>query len=214
MPYRTTPFVNGHFYHIYNRGSEKKAIFFNSRDRSRFMQTLQYYMFAGPKPKFSLFRKTKIYRTKLNNPIVNIVAYCLMPNHFHLLLQQVAANGITEFIGKVSNSYTKYLNTHHKRVGHLFQAEFKAVLIENDEYLLHVSRYIHLNPLVNLLAKDLSDYSWSSYAEYCEGKEGFCFKKVILDMFPSKEEYAKFIDDQTDYAYALERIKHSLIDGE
>src|SRR3989344_5153880 len=162
MPSRIIPFVNGHFYHVYNRGSERRSTFENQRDYQRFLKTLKYYQIEGPKPRFSKFPSLTI--TKLDNSkrLVEIIAYCLMPNHFHLLLKQVRDNGITESLSKVSNSYTKYFNTKHSRVGHLFQGEFKAVIIESDEQLVHVSRYIHLNPISSALVKNLEQYKWSS----------------------------------------------------
>src|SRR3989344_6077012 len=147
MPSRIIPFINNHFYHIYNRGSEKRPIFENQRDYQRFLKTLIYYQIEGPKPRFSKFPSLAITKLDENRKLVEILAYCLMPNHFHLLLKQVRDKGITEFLSNLSNSYTKYYNTKYNRVGHLFQSEFKAVIMESNEQLLHVSRYIHLNPL-------------------------------------------------------------------
>ncbi len=138
-----------------------------------------------------------------------------MPNHFHFLVQQVRESGITEFISKISNSYTKYFNVKYKRVGPLLQGEFQAVHIESNEQLLHVSRYIHLNPTVNFIAKNLEDYLWSSYHEYVNGNyNGFCLKKDILDQFTSKDAYKQFLLDQEEYGKTLEAIKHQLIDLE
>lgn len=89
-----------------------------------------------------------------------------MPNHFHLLLQQIRDGGITEFISKLTNSYTRYFNIRNKRIGPLFQGEFKAVHVETDEQLIHLSRYIHLNPIVSYITKKLESYQWFSYLEY------------------------------------------------
>lgn len=135
-----------------------------------------------------------------------------MPNHFHLLLKQTSDGGISEFVGKLINSYTKFYNLKYNRVGPLFQGQFKAVLIESDEQLIHVSRYIHLNPITSFLVKDLSDYEWSSYNEYTNNHKGICKKDEILGFFKDEASYQKFCLDQISYAQNLERIKHQLID--
>lgn len=212
MPSRIFPFANGYFYHVYNRGSEKRRIFESGRDYQRFLKTLQYYQFLGPKPKFSHFSQFQTFKPDPMKKIVDIICYCLMPNHFHLLLKQLADGGITEFVSKLSNSYTKYYNTKYNRVGPLFQGEFKSVLMESDEQLIHVSRYIHLNPLVSLLVKDLNDYKWSSYLEYIGLVDGFCSKEEILGFFKNQEQYEKFVLDQADYGLRLEQIKHQILE--
>lgn len=138
-----------------------------------------------------------------------------MPNHIHLLLTQVREGGVTEFISKISNSYTKYFNTKNKRVGPLFQGEFKAVHIDSDEQLLHVSRYIHLNPIVSYLSKSLDDYQWSSFHEYVNTvSQEFCEKDIILRQFTDKLKYRQFLFDQENYGKTLESIKHQLLDYE
>lgn len=214
MPSRIFPFVNGYFYHVYNRGSEKRPLFVNDRDRNRFIKTIKYYQLEGPKPKFSNLMKFRIWKPDLNKKIVEIICYCLMPNHFHFLLKQVRDGGVTEFISKLSNSYTKYFNTKHNRVGPLFQGEFKAVLVESDEQLLHLSRYIHLNPLVSFITRDLDLYPWSSYKEYISNIEGLCNKNEVLGFFKTPKDYQQFVLDQADYGERLELIKHQLIDDE
>lgn len=214
MPYRLTSFINQSFYHIFNRGVNKQEIFNNpSNDYERFLQTIFYYQFSGPKPQFSTHKRFRVKDFSNNPKIVDIICYCLMPNHFHFLLRQIKEGGITEFISKVSNSYTKYFNTKHKRIGPLFQGEFKAVPIETDMQLLHVSRYIHLNPFVSGLVKNLAVYPYSSYKSFTEpASVGFCIIKPVLDFFKNPKEYKKFINDHKDYAQELEKIKHLLLD--
>lgn len=216
MPSRIIPFVNEQIYHIYNRGVEKRSIFQGTRDYQRFLQAMQYYQTQGPKPKFSKFFQPKALKYKIGSgrKIVEIFASCLMPNHFHLLLKQTRDGGITEFISKLSNSYTKYYNTKYGRVGPLLQGEFKAVLVESDEQLLHLSRYIHLNPLSSFLVKNLDHYQWSSYTEYISGSQGICSKEEILGFFKTPKDYQQFVLDQADYAQKIESIKHKLIDNE
>lgn len=212
MPSRIIPLSTGYYYHIYNRGSDRKPIFQNQRDYSRFIKTLKYYQLAGPKPKLSKFLNSSLFKVDQNNKIVEILAYCLMPNHFHFLLKQIKDGGITEFVSKLSNSYTKYHNIKHGRVGPLLQGEFKAVFVESEEQLLHLSRYIHLNPVASLVVKNLNDYPWSSYKEYISESSSICSKDDILSFFKSPTNYQQFVLDQISYAQELDRIKHLLVE--
>lgn len=214
MPYRTTLLATGEYYHIFNRGVNKLPIFIGVQDYKRFIKSMLYYQLAGPKPSFSLFSPLSQELDK-DNKIIEVNCYCLMPNHFHFLLKQTKDGGISEFLRKFSNSYTKYFNTKHNRVGPILQGEFKAVLIESNEQLLHLSRYIHLNPFVSGQTKNLDEYIWSSYLEYVglSDKE-VCLKDIILDQFKLPQDYKQFVLDQTGYGMELEYIKHHLLDSE
>ncbi|MBI2601355.1 transposase [Candidatus Daviesbacteria bacterium] len=214
MPGRITPLVNNQFYHIFNRGNNKGDIFLQPRDYARFQKTFYYYQYAGPKLSFSKFSKSNLnsFKPDPNQKLVEIICYCLMPNHFHFLIRQLKENGISIFISQLSNSYTKYFNTKHARVGSLLQGSFKSVLIETEEQLIHVSRYIHLNPVVSGLVKNLDTYKWSSYLEYISGHEFLCSPREILNLFPSVEKYQEFTEDQIDYGTSLELLKHRTID--
>lgn len=212
MPSRIHPLVNGEYYHIFNRGVDKMNIFKNSYNFQRFLKTMLYYKVLGPKPRFSLFTPTNNL-LDTSKQIVEIIVFCFMPNHFHFLVKQSIDGGITEFISKLSNSYTKYFNIKQKRVGPLLQGEFKSVLVESNEQLLHLSRYIHLNPLVSGLVKDLGNYPWSSYLEYIGlSAQKICTKEIILNQFKSSKDYQRFILDHADYSRELGIIKHQLID--
>lgn len=215
MPYRIIPFETGSYYHIYNRGVEKRQIFLDERHYKRFLQTLYYYHFSGPKPKLSQQFHFKIKDFYQNPKIVDIICYCLMPNHFHLLIRQQTEGGIKEFMQKILNSYTKFFNVKNNRVGPLFQGTFKAVPIKTDFQLMHVSRYIHLNPYVSGLIKDLEAYPYSSYPEFIEIAQGqICNKKHIIDFFKDINDYKNFVSDHQDYARELEEIKHLLMEEE
>ncbi|TSC90133.1 MAG: hypothetical protein G01um10145_237 [Microgenomates group bacterium Gr01-1014_5] len=215
MPLRSTPFVNGSYYHVYNRGVEKRKIFSNNRDYERFLETLYYYSHGNPKPKFSTLKRFKLVEFEKNPKIIDIACYCLMPNHFHLLIKQQIDGGIQTFMRKILDSYTRYYNTKHRRVGHLFQGTFKAMHIETDEQLLHISRYIHINPYVSSLVKILEDFEFSSYRHFLGiTNTNFCNKELILESFGNSGKYKEFIDDHIDYAQTIERIKHTLIDPE
>ena len=140
------------------------------------------------------------------------MCFCLMPNHFHFLVKQLKENGISIFVSQLSNSYTRYFNVKYNRVGPLFQGAFKSVRIETEEQLIHVSRYIHLNPVVSGIAKRPEDYRWSSYAEYITQAPFFCSIEEVISLFKISQKYKKFVEDQIDYARTLEFIKHSLLD--
>lgn len=216
MPGRIVPLVTGQFYHVYNRGSEKRDIFTKPRDYRRFQKTFYYYQFIGPKPSFSRYSKSdlNLFRPDPSKRIIDIICYCLMPNHFHFLIRQMKEGGISNFISQLSNSYTKYFNTKYTRVGPLFQGAFKAVLIESDEQLVHLSRYIHLNPIVSGLVDNLNNYLWSSYLEYINEYRFFCSSEEILNFYPSIKSYQEFVEAQIDYGTTLEIAKHQLIDIE
>lgn len=187
-------------------------IFETATDHKRFIKVMRYYQLGTIKPRFSFFDPSK---TRLNkdNKIVEIICYCLMPNHFHFLLKQISDGGVTEFVSKLSNSYTKYFNTKNKRTGPILQGEFKSVHVETDEQLIHLSRYIHLNPLVSFLTKDLNSYRWSSYKEYVGlDKAGIGYKKIVLGQFKSPKDYQSFVLDQEGYGKELEYLKHYLLD--
>lgn len=215
MPYRLTPFINDSYYHLFNRGVEKRIIFSNEQDYQRFLKTLFYYQFSGPKPQFSTRDRFKNNAFRNNPKIIEIICYCLMPNHFHLLIKQLKDRGIQEFMQKVTNSYTKYYNTKHRRVGHLFQGAFKAVTVEKEEQLLHVSRYIHLNPYAAGITNHLENYIYSSYPHYIGlSEDKLCESKIVLDLFKNTSEYKEFVTVREDYARELEQIKHCLLDSE
>lgn len=215
MPYRNIKFDNESFYHIFNRGINKQNIFLTSRDYNRFLDTLIYYQFTGPKPRFSTHNKFRIKDFSSNPKIVEVVCYCLMPNHFHFLIKQTQEGGTVEFMSKVANSYTKYFNIKHLKLGPLLQGEFKAVPIQTDEHLLQLSRYIHLNPYVSGLCKNPEEYHLSSYPTFISlSQSNLCVPKSILEFFPSANEYKKFVVDYQDYADRIHQEKGLLIDPE
>lgn len=224
MSPRKAPLVNGEIYHVFNRGTSLQPTFFNNRDYQRLLNAMIYYRNIELPMKLSLFLtvagdKRNEFINKASekaNFWVEIISFCFMPNHIHFLLRQIEDNGISRFIGKMTNSYTRYLNTKQKRSGPFFQGRFKAVRIENSEQLLHCSRYIHLNPLTSYVVKneiELENYSYSSFPEYLgKIKKEICQKKIILDQFKSISTYKKFVLDQADYQRELELIKHLVME--
>ena len=222
MPLRRTPLVTGEYHHILNRGVNKIPILQQKKDYDRFTTTLLFYQTLFSAMRFSIFltqssqkRKEFWQKTSSENQI-EIVAYCLMPNHFHLLLKQTKNAGIENFLQRVAGSCSHYFNTKYKRKGPLFEGRFQAIRIESDEQLLHLSRYIHLNPYSGYVVKtlrQLEDYPYSSFPEYIEKKEvEACNKDIILEEFDTPKSYKKFVFDQADYQRSLERIKHQTLE--
>lgn len=217
--FRKVVLAEDQFYHVFNRAIDRQTIFSTKWECKRALETLKFYRFADLPFKLSQLlnlpesdrQKIIINLNQNNKKLVEIIAFCLMPNHFHFLLKQLKENGISKFVANFTNSYTKYFNTKHERRGHLFEGLFKAVLVENNEQLLHLSRYIHLNPVSSFIIKpdSLEKYDWSSLQEYLNiSKENLCSKEIVLNNFPSIEEYKKFITNQIKYAQELEKIKH------
>lgn len=194
------PFVNDYYYHVYNRGVEKRTIFNNRWDYSRFLDLLGYYRNFPQPIKFSDFRRgmRKLQPIQNQKELITIYAYCLMPNHFHLLLKQENNQGITKFLKQITNSYTRYFNTKYDRIGPLLQGTFKAKLIETDEYLLQLSKYIHKNP-IKLSNWNHEHYHYSSYKYYLSKvKHPFCNTSFILSYFSRKKpslNYQSFVEE-------------------
>lgn len=222
MPGRKIPLVVDEIYHVFNRGINRQPAFTNKWEYKRAMQCLDYYRFALPPAKLSVFLKTSnnnqtetlANMAKKKDTLIDILSYCLMPNHFHLLLRQRKEKGISRFMSKLLNSYTKYFNKRNKRDGSLFLDQFKAVRIETDEQLLHVQRYIHLNPYSSYLVSSIEElikYPYTSLGEYLSKLSHpgeICEKGTILSYFKKKEEFKKFIINQADYQRSLDEIKH------
>ena len=195
-------FTNGGIYHIYNRGVEKRDIFLIVQDYFRFINNLiefndtksvlpsnVRYLIRNPKTITPHCLEVQLLNNKSKRgkePLIEILAFCLMPNHYHLLVRQLVDNGIVKFMQKIGTGYTNYFNQKNVRVGPLFQGRFKAVVIDKEEYFKYLPLYIHLNPF-DLIAPEwreyklnnpkrmlsfLEKYRWSSYLDYI-GKSNF-----------------------------------------
>ncbi len=190
---RNITFAENEFYHVYNRGVDKRIIFNNSSDIERFFDSMKEFNKIEPIGSLheNIYDKKK-GREKEDGVLVRYVAYCLNPNHYHFILEQVAEKGIERFMHRLGTGYTKYFNTRYKRSGSLFQGRFKAIHIDSNEYLLHLSAYINLNSSIHTktFGSSASKNSWDEYTT--EGKSAFCTKGIILDQFSSKEDYRSF----------------------
>jgi len=220
-------FVTGQYYHIYNRGVEKRNVFLDGADYFRFILGMKE--FNDVKPVFNLHRLSRspeIKNIEEKKPIIKFICYSLMPNHFHFLVQQLEDKGISKFMQKIGTGYTKYFNKRYKRSGVLFQGVFRAKNVPTDEYLLHLSRYIHLNPLSLMESswmlngiKDktkayrfLMEYKWHSLPFWLENKPNLIklYPTIVLSQFFSYEDYREFLLDWIEEEIA--RIKELIIE--
>jgi REP element-mobilizing transposase RayT len=202
MSERKRDFADGEFFHIYNRGVDKRIVFTDNYDAHRFLKSLVEFNTADPIGSLyeNSFRKRdelggETPKFKSDRRLVNIIVYCLNPNHFHLILEQLTDGGISEFMKRLSGGYTGYFNNKYKRTGALFQGVFKDRHINSNEYLLHVSAYINLNDRVHQLGGETPKLikSMTSWGEYIgERNNGICEKKIILEQFKNVDEYKKF----------------------
>lgn len=192
--------LNDNIYHIYNRGVEKRDIFLDYSDYTRFIKNIVYYQQSDKSCPFSDSDFRIADHVKPDN--FEILAYCLMPNHFHLVLKQKAEDGIMTSMSQLSNSYTKYFNQKNNRVGHLFQDRYKAKVVTSDEQLLQLLRYVLLNPYTANLAPDIRLYSWTSYNEFFDSKNGLkiCETNWIKDYFEDTSSFKQFVDEYADEA--------------
>lgn len=187
-------FANGEHYHIYNRGVDKRTIFLDQRDAQRFFQSMEKFNSAEPIGSLYLnsFRKLSGRTAKSEKKLVDIIAYCLNPNHFHLILRQLAKDGISEYMKRLGGGYAWYFNNKYKRSGVLFQGRYKAIHINSNRYLLYVSAYVNLNNRAHSLKNPLRS-SWQEYTD--KGKSGPCKKEIILTQFENTAEYIDFAED-------------------
>ncbi|TAL19862.1 hypothetical protein EPN90_02275 [Patescibacteria group bacterium] len=189
------------YYHVYNRGVLKQPIFLEEEDYFKFLHDLQR------------FNAIKIGSREIGSrkPLVSILAWCLMPNHFHLFLQQRQEEGVSLFMHRLGVGFTMFMNKKYKRSGHLFQSKYQAKLISGDAQFFHISRYVHLNPLDLIepeweehgvreprkAEKFIEEYCWSSYADWL-GNERFpsiIDELAVRDIRAGTGDYRKFVRD-------------------
>jgi REP element-mobilizing transposase RayT len=190
-------FANEEMYHIFNRGVDKRIIFSDKKDLDRFFQSM--IIFNSVKPIGSLYEQSFLKEKEKSKPLVKFIAYNLLPNHFHFILEQVVEGGISEFLKRLLGGYSWYFNKKNKRSGSLFQGTFKSRHIDSNEYLLHVSAYVNLNDIISLFntlggeTAKLRKSSWDEYVNQNKVNEKICFgKDIILEQFNSIEDYKEF----------------------
>ncbi len=206
---RKTEFANDEYYHIYNRGVDKREVFCEEKDYLRFLIRMKEFNnnssdsqrdyekrkseknrqnlklgFGYPKPSFRFLDMLKL---------VDIICYCLNSNHYHFILKQLMNNGISKFMHKLDLGYAKYFNIKYDRSGSLFQGSFKAKHIDTNEYLLWLSGYVNGNAEIHKIAQ-AENYKWCSYRDYLNKRQGtLCNKEIILSQFKNTEEYRKYV---------------------
>lgn len=221
MPTRRDIFTNKSIYHVFNKTIDHKNIFLNTKVAEMFLDIVRYYRSNESAIRYSHFCRLEsdtkaLWECKILKPQfyrVNILAYCLMPNHFHFLIQQIKNDGINRFMSNSLNSLTRYHNLLNKRKGPIFLTQFRSRLIVSREQLIHVSRYIHLNPYSSGVVsgiKELKRYRHSSFKEYlgltpCT----LTNSKLILHEFNNNgSRYEQFVVNNAEHQRTLEHIKH------
>lgn len=210
---RNIVFSTGEYYHIYNRGTDKREIFLTSHDYNRFKALLYVCNSANPVNINLHLNKGRsffeLFEIDRRETLVDIIAYCLMPNHFHLLIREKNDGGIARFLKKLSTGYSMYFNGKNERTGALFEGRFKAKYINSDEYLKYLIAYIHLNPVKiieprwkeegihdrKVAQEYLMTYEWSSYPEY----QGISRRESNIINRESGPEYFATVKDFDDY---------------
>ncbi|MEB3881939.1 transposase [Lyngbya sp. CCY1209] len=188
MPRRQIVFETGRYYHIYNRGHNRQAIFFNRDNYIHFLRLINKYL--------------------IETNSADIIAYCLMPNHYHLLVY-LRADHFSKSMQRLSVSYVKAFNKSYQRVGTLFQRRFQAILVDRDEYLFQLTRYIHLNPVKAKLVDKAEDWEFSSYREYVDLRPGSLPKcEEVRSHFNSANNYRRFVERSIQTA----SIQHLMFD--
>ena len=201
MPSRNTVKIDvpNSYYHVYARGNSRSEIFLDSQDYAFFLKLFQRYL--SKEPKFD----------RIGNPYphlynkLELIAYCLVPNHFHLLLYQQEEGVMQKFMRGLMTSYSRYFNRKYHKTGSLFETRYKASHIDHQNYLEHITRYIHLN------AKDWRDHPYSSINFYAgDEKAQWLRPERVLELFKGKTDYLKFVADYEAHKALLDELKHEL----
>ena len=192
MPARATPFLADHYYHIYNRGVNKATIFFNEENYTYFVRLL---------------------KRNLERYAIRISAYCLMPNHFHVLLNPSENDTISPFMKSPLGSYSQALNKQRERQGPLYQGRFQSILVDKEEYLIHLARYIHTNPVDAEIVKSTRDWQYSNYLDIVGLRAGTLKDtSIVPERFATGYEYREFVEEYSQDRKKLKDFEKYLID--
>lgn len=201
-------FVPGGYYHVYNRGNAKGEVFYDEQDFSFFL-----YRFKENITGRLMSNHGRYIRRLLPAGAFTLISYCLMPNHFHLLIRQNGDIPVSELLLRICTGYSKYFNRKYERVGHIFQDQFKAIMIDTDSYLLWLSAYIHTNPVVAGLASKPEEYVWSSYLDYLGVRPGtLCKKEFILSQAGGVRVYQNFVEQSIQLVQQHKELDDYLLD--
>ena len=210
-------FAPGEFYHLYSRGIEKRSVFMDGKDHERFIRLLFFCNGTKPVSMKSLGKKVSFldHLNKKGDRLVDVGAYCLMPNHFHILIRD-RGGSVTTFMRKLMTAYTMYFNKKYERTGRLFESSFKSTHIGYDEYLKYLFAYIHLNPLKLINSKWreegfqgkassrnlLEGYVFSSFKDYCgesRNETAILNKEAFPEYFSDIKDFTSYLDDWMDF---------------
>jgi len=187
MPHRATQFAAGHYYHLYNRGAGRQPIFKEEEN----------YLF--------LLRMVKKYVDQLH---IAVIAYCFMPNHYHFLLRQDGEEPAGLLIQRIFNSYTKAFNKRYHHTGTLFEGRYQSIRVDKTEYLFHLCRYIHANPVKAGIVSHLEEWSFSNYPEWIETHDSMLVdREFIEENFPQRTRYRQFV---MDYLNGLDELPEGI----
>lgn len=223
MPSRKIILTNDQYYHVYNRGVNKSNLFEEESDYMHALSLIKFYNYVDYPIRFSKFKLLHIdqrreiwERLKMSKKFVDITSYCLMPNHFHLLIKQNQDRGISKFMANFQNSYTKYFNIKYEHSGHLLQGQFKSKQVDSEDLLLHLSRYIHLNPYSSGVVNNfesLLKYKWSSLQEYINNKSFYiCNKEILNNYLTDSIKHIEFLKNNAEYQKYLDELKHVILE--
>ena len=207
-------YKTGDYFHVFNKSIAGYSIFNSKENNVRFLKILNFYNSKLRKESFSktLRDNSSIISHELLHDeglYIKYIAYCLMPSHYHLLIKIIDDDKISKYMNDVENSYVRFFNLKHNRKGPLWQSAFKAVRIKNNEQLLHVSRYIHLNPSTSFLVDNPYNWEYSSLKSYLNFDT---FAKIKDISIRNPEEYRNFICNRIDYQQKLRKIKKLIIE--
>lgn len=204
MTVRNIPIAPGEYYHICNRGVNKQIIFHNTGDYFRFLFLILYFQspisfqqISRLVEKFVRSPALDVLDEVVKKRTVELVTFCIMPNHFHLILKESEEDGIVNYMQRVLTAYSKYYNTKYEKSGHVFQGPYRAVHITSDRQFLHTAAYIHRNPREMKGWFNREDkYQWSSYSDYIEENRWgrLLLPDIILEQFKDRKEYKKFVE--------------------
>ncbi len=199
MPVRKIPIAPHTIYHVYNRSISKYKVFNNHAEFLKLLNSIRFF----------INKNQPASEIHIGQKLIDIIAYCLMPTHIHFILREYREGAIKALMGSIQKSYTQYFNFKHKRRGPLWESRFKNVMVKKDEQLLHLTRYIHLNPVTDYIVDDPADWLYSSYREYLNSEvENYSICSFEDYLSIDSKEYSKFVTDRISYQRELSKIKH------
>ena len=212
-------YVDNTYYHVYNRGVEKRTIFLDEKDYKVFLSYLKFYL-SPPEPRGPSPRLSPAQQLTNHNLKIALISYCLMPNHFHLLIKQTDKNCMTNFVRALCTRYSMYFNKRYARIGSLFQGRYKAVLVDNEMQFLYLTKYIHRNPLdlSDYTSSNLLDYPYSSYRNFASIiHQSWIDPSDIIYRYSknnAKHTYQNFVEESREITTEIETLDNLTLDWE